>query len=118
MSQIHDVSGDRLAAGDVVGPYCVDAEMVTTDRRDPASVTSEHLELDWITPLPADTLLARGMMGDGHIDFETFASAVTAAGYTGDVEVEIFNADIWAARGDDVVATMARRYVELIEPHL
>jgi sugar phosphate isomerase/epimerase len=58
------------------------------------------------------------MMGDGHIDFETFASAVTAAGYTGDVEVEIFNADIWAARGDDVVATMARRYVELIEPHL
>ncbi|TDB72151.1 sugar phosphate isomerase/epimerase, partial [Micromonospora sp. KC723] len=24
---------------------------------------------DWITPLPPDALLSRGMMGDGHIDF-------------------------------------------------
>ena len=31
---------------------------------------------DWITPLPADTLLARGMMGDGHIDFPTFTRSV------------------------------------------
>jgi sugar phosphate isomerase/epimerase len=73
---------------------------------------------DWITPLPADSLLARGMMGDGHVDFATFTRAVAAAGYTGDVEVEIFNADVWAAPGDRVVATMARRYVELVHPHL
>lgn len=71
---------------------------------------------DWITPLPADSLLARGMMGDGHIDFGPFTQAVAAAGYTGDIEVEIFNADIWAAPGDEVVATLARRYVELVEP--
>lgn len=73
---------------------------------------------DWITPLPPDALLARGMMGDGHIDFAAFTAAVAAAGYTGDVEVEIFNADVWAAPGADTVATLARRYVELIEPHL
>lgn len=73
---------------------------------------------DWITPLPADTLLARGMMGDGHIDFPTFTRWVADAGYTGDVEVEIFNADIWACDGNDVVATMARRYVELVQPSL
>lgn len=73
---------------------------------------------DWITPLPADTLLGRGMMGDGHIDFATFTTAIAAAGYTGDVEVEIFNADIWSAPGDGIVATMARRYVELVEPYL
>lgn len=73
---------------------------------------------DWITPLPADSLLARGMMGDGHIDFPAFTRAVAAAGYTGDVEVEIFHADVWAAPGDQVVATMARRYVELVQPHL
>ena len=73
---------------------------------------------DWITPLPADSLLARGMMGDGHIDFPAFTRAVAAAGYTGDVEVEIFHADVWAAPGDEVVATMARRYVELVQPHL
>jgi sugar phosphate isomerase/epimerase len=65
---------------------------------------------DWITPLPADTLLARGMMGDGHIDFRLLRSAVENAGYDGDIEVEIFNADIWAADPDTVVATMIDRY--------
>ena len=73
---------------------------------------------DWITPLPADTLLSRGMMGDGHIDFTTFTAAVARSGYRGDVEVEIFNADVWNAPGDDVLATIARRYVELVEPYL
>ncbi len=73
---------------------------------------------DWITPLPADALLSRGMMGDGHIDFGTLTRAVAAAGYSGDVEVEIFNADVWAAPGADVVATLARRYIELVQPHL
>ena len=69
-------------------------------------------------PLPADTLLSRGMMGDGHIDFPHLTACVAAAGYRGDVEVEIFNADVWAADGDAVLATLARRYVELVEPHL
>lgn len=67
---------------------------------------------DWLTPLPADALLARGMMGDGHIDFRPLRRAVEAAGYDGDVEVEIFNADVWASDPDQVVATMARRYAE------
>jgi sugar phosphate isomerase/epimerase len=69
---------------------------------------------DWITPLPADVLLARGMMGDGHIDFAPFTAAVTAAGYTGDVEVEIFNAEVWAAPPDDVLATAKERYRRLV----
>jgi sugar phosphate isomerase/epimerase len=73
---------------------------------------------DWITPLPADALLARGMMGDGHVDFAALTAAVADTGYSGDVEVEIFNADVWAAPGAETVATMARRYVELIAPSL
>jgi sugar phosphate isomerase/epimerase len=73
---------------------------------------------EWITPLPPDALLSRGMMGDGHIDFPRLTSLVAATGYTGDVEVEIFNADVWAADGRHVVDTLARRYVELVEPHL
>ena len=73
---------------------------------------------DWITPLPADTLLSRGMIGDGHIDFGSLTAAVALTGYAGDVEVEIFNADVWAADGADVLATMTRRYLELVEPHL
>ena len=67
---------------------------------------------DWITPLPADTLLSRGMMGDGNIDFRRIAGLVEDAGYDGDTEVEIFNADVWAADPSEVVATMSARYLE------
>ena len=73
---------------------------------------------DWITPLPPDTLLARGMVGDGHVDFAGFTRAVAAAGYSGDVEVEIFNAELWAAPPEQVVATMIRRYLDLVQPYL
>jgi sugar phosphate isomerase/epimerase len=67
---------------------------------------------DWITPLPADALLARGVMGDGHIDFRHIAGLVAKAGYTGDVEVEIFNADVWREDPDTVVAAVVRRFAE------
>jgi len=69
---------------------------------------------DWVLPLPSDLLLARGMMGDGVIDFRPLRAAVTAAGYRGDTEVEIFNADLWATPGDEVVATVLRRYLEYV----
>ena len=73
---------------------------------------------DWITPLPPDTLLARGMVGDGHIDFAAFTRSVAKAGYRGDIEVEIFNADLWAAPPAEVVEVMAGRYLELVQPYL
>jgi sugar phosphate isomerase/epimerase len=69
---------------------------------------------DFLSPLPADVLLGRGMMGDGVIDFGPLTDAVTSAGYTGDVEVEIFNANVWAADPDEVVATMKARYESLV----
>jgi sugar phosphate isomerase/epimerase len=69
---------------------------------------------DWITPLPPDALLSRGMMGDGHIDFRVLRRAVEAAGYDGDIEVEIFNADVWATDPDTVVALMAQRYLNCV----
>ncbi|WP_262015294.1 sugar phosphate isomerase/epimerase family protein [Micromonospora sp. Mcm103] len=69
---------------------------------------------DFLTPLPADVLLGRGMMGDGHIDFPPLRRAVEAAGYTGDVEVEIFNAEVWATDPDVVLATMTARYVDRV----
>lgn len=59
---------------------------------------------DFLTPIPADALLARGLPGDGHVDFALLTEAVEATGYTGDVEVEIFNADLWAAPPAEAVA--------------
>lgn len=72
---------------------------------------------DWLDPLP-DVLLGRGMMGDGVIDFTRFTQAVAAAGYTGPVEVEIFNQEIWNQPGPQVLAKMTERYNSLVAPHL
>ena len=55
---------------------------------------------------PADTLLGRGHVGDGHIDFPPITAAVAAAGYTGDIEVEIFNETVWSAPPDETAARL------------
>jgi sugar phosphate isomerase/epimerase len=65
---------------------------------------------DWLLPLPQDTLLGRGHLGDGVIDFGPISAAVTAAGYQGRVEVEIFNADVWAAPADQTAAKVRERF--------
>jgi sugar phosphate isomerase/epimerase len=73
---------------------------------------------DFLVPLPADVLLGRAMMGDGVIDFGPLCEAVSAAGYDGDIEVEIFNADVWSANPDEVLAQLKHRYATLIAPHI
>ncbi|GCE76071.1 sugar phosphate isomerase [Cellulomonas biazotea] len=73
---------------------------------------------DWILPLAADPLLSRGHVGDGYVDFASITRWVRDAGYTGDVEVEIFHEDVWSAPGDETLATMAERYVRHVLPHL
>ena len=72
---------------------------------------------DFNLPIAADALLSRGMMGDGVIDFATIGGWVRDAGYTGDIEVEIFNQDIWDSDADAVLATMKARYAELVLPY-
>ncbi|MBW4093917.1 MAG: sugar phosphate isomerase/epimerase [Acidobacteria bacterium] len=72
---------------------------------------------DFNMPIAADALLSRGMMGDGVIDFATITAWVREAGYTGDIEVEIFNQAIWDADGNEVLATAKNRYAELVFPH-
>ncbi|HEU5157698.1 MAG TPA: sugar phosphate isomerase/epimerase [Streptosporangiaceae bacterium] len=114
---------------DLAAPYpaervgvCVDAFHVWWDPEmyaqiaragDAGRIASFQL-CDFLVPLPADVLLGRGMMGDGVIDFPPLCRAVAAAGYTGDIEVEIFNADIWAADPDAVITTMKTRYESIV----
>ncbi len=66
---------------------------------------------DWLAP-PPDTLMGRGMMGDGIIDLRAIRTAVQAAGYQGPIECEIFNREIWARPGDEVLELMKRRFLE------
>lgn len=65
---------------------------------------------DWLDPLP-DILLGRGLPGEGTVDFAAFRRWLDAAGYTGPIEVEIFNADLWARDGDDVLRDVRDRYL-------
>lgn len=73
---------------------------------------------DWKTPLPADVLLSRHYPGDGVIDFASLTRAVVATGYDRDIEVEIFNADIWAQDPAEVVRRTAESFGAAVSPHL
>lgn len=73
---------------------------------------------DWKTPLPADVLLSRQYPGDGVIDFASLTGAVLDTGYRGDIEVEIFNAQIWADTPENVVRRTAETFGSAISPHL
>jgi sugar phosphate isomerase/epimerase len=69
---------------------------------------------DWVVPLPDDMLLGRGHVGDGHIDIPAIARAVVEAGYSGLVEVEIFNQVVWDTPGDQTLAVLADRHREYL----
>lgn len=67
---------------------------------------------DWTTPLPEGVLTGRGQIGDGAIDMREWKGYVEEAGYTGPIEVELFNTGLWARDGREVLAETAARFVE------
>ncbi|MFF9620101.1 sugar phosphate isomerase/epimerase family protein [Streptomyces griseosporeus] len=67
---------------------------------------------DWTTPLPEGVLNGRGQIGDGSIDMRAWQGCVEAAGYTGPIEVELFNDGLWARDGREVLAETAERFVQ------
>ncbi|WP_407319141.1 sugar phosphate isomerase/epimerase family protein [Isoptericola halotolerans] len=73
---------------------------------------------DWNLPFAPTALNSRGHVGDGYIDFATISGWVRDAGYTGDVETEIFNEEIWAAAPAETARTVAGRFAEHVAPHL
>ncbi|MFE0387397.1 sugar phosphate isomerase/epimerase family protein [Streptomyces bungoensis] len=66
---------------------------------------------DWTTPLPAGVLDGRGQIGDGAIDMREWKGYVEAAGYTGPIEVELFNKGLWARDGREVLKETADRFL-------
>ncbi|MEN3612050.1 sugar phosphate isomerase/epimerase family protein [Plantactinospora sp. ZYX-F-223] len=58
---------------------------------------------DWATPLPEGVLLGRALPGDGCVQLRRFREAVDAAGYRGPIEVEVFNAEVWARPGPEIL---------------
>jgi sugar phosphate isomerase/epimerase len=120
LSRLGDAVGLALqfppaAVGVVVDTYHVwwDSQLDAEIARASGRIAALQLA-DWILPLPADVLLGRGHLGDGHIDLARITAQVLAAGYRGYAEVEIFNAEIWDAPPDDTAATVRRRFGELL----
>ncbi len=75
-----------------------------------SSILGFHVA-DWLVDTP-DMLTGRGMIGDGVIDFRRLRRAVEEAGYTGPIEVEIFNPEVWALDGDEALRLIVTRCAE------
>jgi sugar phosphate isomerase/epimerase len=104
-----DALGD--GTGVAIDTYHVwwDPELEAQIARAGARILAHHI-CDWLVPT-RDMLLDRGMMGDGVIDFPRIRGWISAAGYRGTQEVEIFSAaDWWKRPGDEVLRTCIERY--------
>ncbi|SCF62620.1 Sugar phosphate isomerase/epimerase [Streptomyces sp. MnatMP-M17] len=106
---------ERFPAGQV--GVVVDTYHVWWDDRAPAAVARAGGRIfsfqlaDWTTPLPAGVLNGRGQLGDGAVDLRGWRERVDAAGYSGPVEVELFNDGLWARDGVEVLVEVVDRYV-------
>ena len=115
---IAEASGSP-AAGVVVDTYHVwwDPYLERAIQRAAASNRLFSYQVcDWNLPLAAEALHSRGYMGDGFIDFPSITRMIAAAGYTGDIEVEIFNEDVWATPADESAKIIAERFEQLVLP--
>ncbi len=97
--------------GVVVDVYHVwwDPEVYQQIDRAAGRILGFHVN-DWLVPTP-DLLLGRGMMGDGVIELRRLRVAVESAGYSGPIEVEIFNQAIWNTPADEVLVLLSERYL-------
>ena len=123
IGQSLDMAADHPAdaVGVVVDTYHVwwDPDLETSiARAGREDRISSYQICDWTLPLAANTLNSRGFPGDGFIDFPTITQWVVEAGYTGDIEVEIFNESIWALPASETIARMGAGYSELVLPYL
>ncbi|MFE5631235.1 sugar phosphate isomerase/epimerase family protein [Streptomyces sp. NPDC056543] len=97
----------------------VDTYHVWWDDRAPAAVARAGAAsrihafqlADWTTPLPAGVLNGRGQLGDGAIDLGAWCALVEEAGYRGPIEVELFNDDLWARDGVEVLEETVGRFL-------
>jgi sugar phosphate isomerase/epimerase len=105
---------DRLGSprvGVIIDAYHVwwDPELYAQIERAAGRIEGFHID-DW--PVPnKDPLMSRAMMGDGVIELRRIRSAIDATGYSGPIEVELFNQTYWDMPGDEVLALMKDRYV-------
>jgi len=86
-----------------------DPEIARSIARAGSRILGFHV-CDWLVPT-RDTVLDRGMMGDGVIDIRALRAAVEGAGYRGLIEVEVMSdRDWWRRDPDEVLRVMKERF--------
>ena len=105
---------DRCEVGVILDTFHIwwDPQVAQLIERSAGRIYGFHVS-DWLVPLP-DVLLGRGMMGDGVIDNRRLRLLVEQAGYTGPIEVEIFNRTIWDADPDSVLTQVIERFEKFV----
>ena len=68
---------------------------------------------DWRVPTE-DLLLDRGLMGEGCINIRQIRGWVEAAGFSGDIEVEIFSKRYWQGNQREFIKKIKRAYLECV----
>lgn len=116
MQEVNDIL-ERLNspyAGMVIDVYHVwwEPKIYEQIARSKNRIVGFHVN-DWITPI-TDIHTSRGMMGDGVIEIQRIRQAVDSAGYTGPVEVEIFNKELWSTPYDEVLKIITDRYQKYV----
>jgi sugar phosphate isomerase/epimerase len=103
------------AAGIVVDAYHVwwDPDLAQQIDRAREKIVGFHVS-DWPVPLPG-ILMGRAMMGDGIIELRKLRQAVDSTGYTGPIEVEIFNDAVWNLPENEVLEIVQRRFIEYVD---
>lgn len=112
---------DPAVVGAAVDTFHIwwDPEVLTQiDRAGREGRIATYQVCDWATPLAADVLLSRHYPGDGVIDFGPMTRAVMATGYDRDIEVEIFNEDIWATDPAEAIRRTAAGFGQAVSPYL
>jgi sugar phosphate isomerase/epimerase len=99
---------ERFPAADVgvvVDAYHVWWDPCVEEEIAKARILAFHVD-DWVLPLPEGALLGRGLPGEGCADLAHLHRAVTAAGYTGPIEVEVLSERVWETPGDEVLRSL------------
>jgi sugar phosphate isomerase/epimerase len=68
---------------------------------------------DWLVPTPS-MFMGRGLMGQGVIEIRRLRNAVETAGYSGPIEVEIFNEELWQTPINDALRSIRDAYLQFV----
>lgn len=105
---------DPATVGVIADVYHIwwDPELDAEIARAAGRLVGYHVS-DWLVPAQ-NVLMNRGMMGDGVIALRPIRTAVERAGYTGPIEVEIFNEAVWATPLDTLLPLMKERFLACV----